>query len=75
MAWEIIVIEYRPCEKTRNEITMARLRALTAEHLSPAKNIERYADAIAFEMERIHGGGWQVRIDHQRRAVLIWDTH
>lgn len=66
------MIEYTPCEKTRNDITMAGLRAMAGVRLGPARNIERYADAIAAEMRRIHGGDWRVSIDHQRRSVLVF---
>jgi hypothetical protein len=65
------VIEYRPCEKTRNEITLARLRMMAEERLSPTQNIERYADAIAAAMAKVHGGDFQVRIDHQIGYVLV----
>lgn len=66
------MIEYRPCEKTRNEITMARLRAMAGVRSSPVDNIQRYANAIAAEMGQVHGGVWKVLIDHQRRAVFVW---
>lgn len=65
------MIEYRPCEKTRNEITMANLRRMAGMRLTPVQNIERYANAIAAEMMRVHGGNWRVEMDHQIGFVLV----
>lgn len=65
------MIEYRPCEKTRNEITMAKLRGMAAVRLTPIQKIEWHARAIAAEMRKLHGGEFKVAIDHHCTFAFV----
>lgn len=70
---EAKVIEYRPCGKTRNEVTMARLRAMAASSSSVrlADQIQKYADRIAEAMEALHGAPCHVRIGDDFSFILL----
>lgn len=67
------MIIYAPCEKTRNEETVKRLKMLSSSqcHLDPVRRIESASLAIAEAMTEIHGGEWRTVIDHQRRIVFV----
>lgn len=59
--------------KTRNETTLAELRDMAGCELTldPPAKVRKYADAIAAEMARIHGGGWRVQVDHLAGLVMV----
>lgn len=67
------MIHYMPCEKTRGEEALDRLRAIAAGvwPLDPAMRIERDAASIASAMAMVHGGEWRVQIDHVAGLVLV----
>lgn len=68
-----IIHQVQRREPIRNSDSLARLRAMATERpIESAVAVERAASRIAIEMARMHGGDWQVRIDHQRRSVLVW---
>lgn len=66
-------IAYVPRQKTRNEDTLDQLRRMAnaTRPLDPAKRIENAAAIIAEAMAEIHGGEWQIRIEHLARYVLV----
>ncbi len=60
-------------EPNENNKTVDDLKELgDSDPLSPSVAIERATARIADEMARIHGGEWHSKIDHQRRAVMVW---
>lgn len=66
---------YQRAAPLRNIETVAKLREIAADDsvFSPAPFVERAAASIARTMAQVHGGEWLILIDHQRRAVLIWE--
>lgn len=54
---------------------LAGLRDLARETsaLNQAGAVERDVRSLAEKMREIHGGEWLMLIDHQRRAVLVWE--
>lgn len=52
---------------------MRRLES-QASIVEAASTIERDAALIAKSMSHVHGGKWQVRVDHQRKMVMVWAT-
>lgn len=66
------MINYMPREKTRNSETLSALKELaTGTAPKEAKKIQHHADSIAKIMAAIHGGRWQVLIDHQTGYVTV----
>lgn len=65
----------RNLPEDRAASSMARLRGIArhTSEINPAAAVERDARALAAKMRAIHGGEWVMLIDHQRRAVLIWE--
>jgi hypothetical protein len=39
--------------------------------MSPAEQVESDAKALAASMRALHGGEWDVRIDHAQQLVLV----
>lgn len=67
------MIQYIPRDKTRSEEILEKLLAMASGKRlgDPAVRIERDAASIADAMASIHGGKWQVLIDHQAGYVTI----
>jgi hypothetical protein len=66
------MIHYMPREKTRNRAVIESLLKSTVWPIDdPAARIRRDASSIAQAMAIIHGGKWQVLIDHQTGFVTV----
>jgi len=66
------MIHYIPREKTRNKATVEDLLKSSAWPIEdPAARIRRDASSIADAMAIIHGGKWQILIDHQTGFVTV----
>lgn len=65
----------RIAPRKRNTEAMRKLARIAADKTpsNPGVMVERNARRIALMMSQIHGGTWQVLIDHQRRAVMVWE--
>lgn len=66
------MIHYQPCEVTRNEIAMAKLRGFAAgAPVETYVKVKMLTAEIAALMALIHGGDWMMEIDHQRPFVMV----
>jgi hypothetical protein len=66
------MIHYMPREKTRNKVTIEKLLTSSVWPIEdPAARIRRDASSIASAMAMIHGGKWQILIDHQTGFVTV----
>lgn len=63
----------RPKFKTRNDAIVAHLRetAGAVAPLDPRMVVKRRAAELSTAMALIHGGDWQVQIDHSVPLVLV----
>lgn len=62
-----------PRYKSRNHEIVAGLReaAGAGPPVDPKMAVKRYAAQISTAMALIHGGDWQVVVDHQEGFVLV----
>lgn len=65
--------QIKPRYKTRNDEIVAGLRkaAGAVAPLDPKIIVKRKAAEISTAMALLHGGDWQVQIDHQEGFVLV----
>lgn len=47
-------------------------QALSCEELKAVREIEKISQRLSDLMGLVHGGDWQVVIDHQRQALMIF---
>lgn len=66
------MIQYMPRGKTRNSAKIEDLLNSSVWPIEdPAARIRRDASSIANAMAMIHGGKWQILIDHQTGYVTV----
>lgn len=63
----------KPKFKTRTEEIVARLRAEAGADapIDPLMAIKKKTAELAYQLALIHGGDWQVQIDHQIGYVMV----
>lgn len=63
------MIQVKP--KQPNQLAMRQLRGTTLAGGRVLSKLDREARAVANTMQAIHGGKWNVRINHENCLVLI----
>ena len=63
----------KPKFKSRNEAIIARLRAEAGASapIDPFKAIKKKTAELAYQMALVHGGDWQIQIDHEIGYVMV----
>lgn len=63
----------KPKYRTRNDEIVARLRAEVGADapVDPIMAIKKKTAELAYQLALLHGGDWQVQIDHQVGFVMV----
>lgn len=69
------MIKVKAHRRVRNVDTVEKLKGL-ADHLplDPASRLQKGLEMVTSAMEEIHGGKWRAKVDHQKRAILVWEN-
>lgn len=75
-AWEkgmAIIHQIKPRYETRNEEIIAKLRddAGAGPPIDPKARVKRLTAEVAVVMALIHGGDWQVQVDHEHGLAVV----
>lgn len=65
--------QIRPKFKTRNDAIVARIRAEAGADapIDPHMRLKKRVAEVAYLMALIHGGDWQVLVDHDAELVMV----